>query len=116
MPASNYDLYVEQGATYRLPFLLRNDNGSPMDLTGCTAKMQVRLSEFSDVVLSLESPSEITITPLSGIVEIVITDENSFNLKYKHCIYDLFLYFPNGEVNKVAVGNIFVSFAITRSP
>jgi hypothetical protein len=58
MLAGSYDLNIEQGATFTLAMFYQDDNGAAVDLTGRTARMQLR-------------------TSIDGEVEIELTTENS---------------------------------------
>lgn len=54
MPAGDYDIYAEQGATFKLSMRYRDENNTPINLNATTAKMQVRKSKTSnDVILSI---------------------------------------------------------------
>lgn len=44
MPASKYDIYAEQGSTFKLFLQYKTKAGIPIDLTGYTGEMQVRRS------------------------------------------------------------------------
>jgi hypothetical protein len=51
MPASRYDIYAEQGTTFKLHFQYKYKNGTPIDLTGFSGALQVRRSQRDDKVL-----------------------------------------------------------------
>ena len=51
MPAGEYDIFAEQGATYTLGLTYKDANSSPVDLASYTARMQVRRSVNDDQML-----------------------------------------------------------------
>lgn len=42
MSAARFDIYVEQGATFRKQFTVRYKNGLPIDLSAYTPRMHIR--------------------------------------------------------------------------
>lgn len=115
MPATRKDLTIEQGATFELVVEV-TDNGMPVNLTGATARMQIREDVRSTNVLkSLTSPSGgLVITPATGLITIKMTDEETAVLTWLRGVYDLEVEFSNGEVNRVLRGDVWVSLEVTR--
>jgi hypothetical protein len=58
MSAGRYDIVLEQGATFDLPLRYKSPSGAGVDLSGYSARMQVR--EAPDAVLLVEFNSELT--------------------------------------------------------
>jgi hypothetical protein len=58
MSAGRYDIVLEQGATFDLPLRYLDSVGTPVNLTGYSARMQVR--EAPDSVLLVEFNSALT--------------------------------------------------------
>lgn len=72
MPAL-YVYRATQGRTFTLPILREDSNGDPINLTGYTAKFQVRPSPESNTVLvSLTEADGITVGGTDGMVTITI--------------------------------------------
>lgn len=115
MQAAFYDLYIEQGATYLRSFVWKTSS-APVDLTGYTARMQIRRNPASDEVLfsATTENSLLTITPLDGKVDLVIpaTDTESFD--WRTARYDLELESSVGVVIRLVQGTVTVSKEITR--
>jgi hypothetical protein len=59
--AGEYDITVEQGAGFMLPFRYEAPEGSPVDFTGSTARMQARTKFGADVLFELSTADD-TIT------------------------------------------------------
>lgn len=51
MAAGNYDFTIEQGATLKTDFIWKDETGSVVDLTGGTARMQIRPSLSSETIV-----------------------------------------------------------------
>ena len=48
MPASRYDIYAEQGTTFKLHLLYKHSGGTGIDLSGYNGALQVRRSVSDD--------------------------------------------------------------------
>jgi len=71
MPAANYNLTIEQGATFSLPLqFLQSDGVTPVNLTGYTFAAKLRLSASDPNVLATFTT---TVTPLTGSVVLSLT-------------------------------------------
>ena len=121
MAAKVEDLYVEQGATFDRTWLWREtledgSLGDPIDLTGYTARMQVRQSVKADEVL-LEATSEagtIVLGGPSGTVQVLLPDELTDTLVIAQGGYDLELESAGGYVYRLLQGKVKVSVNVTR--
>lgn len=67
MPAVNYDIAIEQGASYSVSFEWREDDGSNpptgplIDTTNYEPKMQVRLKAGGTLIVAFDSASGLTV-------------------------------------------------------
>jgi len=127
MPAATYDVLIEQGATFRLPFVYGFRTGAtdpatgapvvaPYDLTGCKARMHVRSSVNSETPL-LEASSDtggITLEPTAGKITVTLTDEQTATLTGRRAVYDLEVEYPSGDVKRVLQGKVTISAEVTR--
>jgi len=118
LSASNHiNFTLQQGATFRRTFILRDSKTTePLDLTGCSARMQVRPTLISDDVL-LELTIDnggITITPLEGKIELHIAHDATVNTTWRKGIYQLEIVFANGDVSRYLEGTITHSLEVTR--
>lgn len=110
--ADGFHLFQGRGSACALCGLPEDDplhEGDPVDLTGRTAKMQVRSSYRSDVVL-LELSTEnggITLGGTAGTVDRLITAAQTSALPARGCVYDLELYSPGGgDTDRFLEGSI----------
>lgn len=89
MSAASYDLVAERYATFRQEFVYKDSDGVPIDVTGMTAKMQVRPRMGSDIVL-LELTSEDGIALGAGGSVVVEADEaTTSDWDFKGGVYDI---------------------------
>lgn len=91
-------LHMYQGQTFNDEVVLRETNGDPLDLTGRTARMQVREYRGGPVVLTLTTENGgITLTALGEIkfyVSAAVLAEIVSQYDYEQWVYDLELVTP----------------------
>lgn len=115
MPAGIYDTVLEQGATFTRQLTWKDSAGGPVNLTGYTAKMQLRPSASSSVVLlELTETSGITLGGAAGTIIIKITDEQTDTLAPGKVKYDLKLTSPAGDDTRLLEGSLKITPAVTR--
>ena len=116
MTAGIYNFTIDQGAEYTTTIVYQNPNGTPIDLTGYSAAMQLREQSTSPnpAALTLTSPSGgIVITPLAGQLDITITTAQTGALDARFYVYDLELTL-SGVVTRIIQGQITVSAQVTQ--
>jgi hypothetical protein len=114
MLAGLLDIEIEQGATFELVFIYQDEAGNPFDLTGMTARMQLRRTYNSpDALLTLTTEnSRITITPLLGKIVLNISATDTTPLTGSG-VYDLEL--VNGSVvNRILEGSFKICLEATK--
>ena len=90
--------------------------GTPLDLTGCKARMQVRAEvESTEVLLELTTENGgITLGGVAGTIELFVSDDASTLFTWTAGVWDLEIEFPGGDVRRLAQGSISVSPEVTR--
>lgn len=114
MLAGQLDLVIEQGATFTLSLFYQDDTGAPVDITGRTARMQLRSAVDSAVlVLPLTTEnSRITIDGPRGLIALSIAATDTAGLSGSG-VYDLEL--VNGaQVERIMQGAYTISPEVTR--
>lgn len=117
MAASKINLAVDQGATYTKRVTWKTGKpATPVDLTGASARMQVRAKVDSpDILLSLTSPDGgITLGGAAGTVDIRIEATATAGFQWKSGVYDLEIQFADGTVRRLLAGSVAVSPEVTR--
>ena len=119
MPAHNFKIEIDQGATYNKVITWKAGtpkNAAPVDLTGCKARAQFRGELESDTVL-LELTTEnqrIVLGGPTGEIRIVISATDTTALNWPTGVYDLEVEFPDGTVVRRMAGSVVVSPEVTR--
>ena len=115
MPAAIYDFEIEQGTTLNKGLVWKDSTGALVDLSGYTARMQLRPSVSSDTVL-LELTTEnggITLGGATGEIFLHFTEANTSPLT-KGGVYDLEVII-GGKVKRLIQGAISISKEVTRN-
>lgn len=113
MPAAKLNLPIEQGATFSKRIVWRDKNKRPVNLTGYTAKMQVRTSVSSTTVLyELSTENGRISMPGGGVIQLDIPASDTDNIQAG--VYDLKLYAPSGQEIRLIEGKVTVSPGVTR--
>ena len=139
MTAAVKDLYVEQGATFFLGFNWHREGpvvdgvvtpGTPYDITGCTARMQVRRRQLDPPIVTATSETpgggagvgagRIMLGGETGRIEVTLTDEDTDLMDAKTSYYDLEIEWPlvDGElrprVDRLLKGTVYVDPNMTQ--
>ena len=116
MAAAIYNATIDQGATFELEVVYKNDAGVPINLTGYSAALQVRQNYYDDTALvTLTSPSGgIVITGATGTIDITMSAAQTASLDEGNYVYDLEIYSSGGNVTRLIQGQFTVSPEVTR--
>jgi hypothetical protein len=115
MAASTYHITAEQGTDYTATLTYANSSGTPINITGYSARMQVRRSTGSpDAILTLTNASGITLGGAAGTVAIAISSAALAVVAAGNYQYDLELVSGAGIVTKLISGDFTVTGEVTR--
>ena len=115
MSAATYNCIVDQGADWYVTFVYKDSSGTAINLTGYTAAMMVRDTYAnSATVLSLTSSSGITITPLTGTLQVRATATQTAAIAAGSYVYDLEIASAGGIKTRLVQGKITISPEVTR--
>ncbi len=108
----NWD--VDQDTTFTFVVEYKDPNDTVIDLTGSTAKMQVRDATGQKLAFALTSPSGgITIDGSLGKVTVKMTPTQTKKLFYPKSIYDLIIVDSNSNRIKLLGGYITLKRTVT---
>jgi len=115
MPAHRINFVIERGATFKWSGVwstgLECEPKTPVDLSGCTADMQIRSSRDQ---LLYEMPPGSIVLGADGRIQITIDDEATAAFEWPDGEYDLFINFPDGTRVKRLEGYVSVNPRVTK--
>jgi len=129
MAAGRYSFVIEQGATVDFQITYTDSNGTPVDLTGYQARMQIRPNVGSNEIyitlsssldpcgtgLNLSGSNSIN-PPTSGTIGIYVSAISSSQLDFTQGVYDLELATGSGDcyvVTRILEGEVRLSRNVT---
>jgi hypothetical protein len=115
--AVTYNTTIDQGADWFINFTYQNPNGTPINLTGATAALQIRTSPLArTAVLTLTSAAGggITITANTGLIACRATAAQTTAITNGRYAYDLEIT-QNSIVTRLVQGTIEVTPQVTRT-
>jgi len=109
------NLLCPQGSTFSKQITYKIDDQA-IDLTGYSARMQVRQNYYSpEALASLSSPNNgITIEELNGVINLFISSEETSSLPAGNFLYDLEIESEGGIVSRIIEGSFIVTPEVTR--
>ena len=115
MAATTYDLLIEQGATFS-QLVTYKESGVAVNLTGYTARMQVRstLESATSVVELTTANGRIALGGAAGTITLTISATDSAALTAGRGVYDLELVSGSGIVTRLLQGVATISRNVTR--
>lgn len=109
LPA-NFDLELYKGDYLPFRLILRDSAGVPIDLTGYTARAQIRDYIDSTVVFEFA----LTITPTTGTIDVILNSPISSGLLPGSYIWDIQVTNPSGNTRTHIAGDVKVYDEVTR--
>jgi hypothetical protein len=108
--AGLHDITIKRGASFSFEATYEDAEGI-IDLTGVTARLQAwKAPEDETVLLELSSQNgHITIDAENGTVSLHMTKEETAALDWSSGVYDLSLFYSNGDAAPLLEGNITVA-------
>lgn len=113
----SYNITLQQGATHRELFTWQAGTpAQPVNLTGCTAHLQVRPSVNSPTVLvDLTTVNGgIVLGGTAGTIELVFLPEHTEGKPWRAGVYDLEITHTNADVRRLLAGSVAVNPEVTR--
>ncbi|WP_088319573.1 hypothetical protein [Kineosporia sp. R_H_3] len=113
--AGLHDIVIKRNATFSSVLGYQDALGN-VDLTGASAKMQIRSHKGAeDVLLELSTENgRITIDLTASTITLRLTDEETLALPWMSGVYDLFLYYSDGSQDPLLEGKVTVNREVTR--
>lgn len=118
MAAFKVPLKIDQGATFTKQVTWKTGTPAlPVDLTGCSARMQARSDvKSSTTLLDLTTANGgITLGGAAGTVTIRLTAAQTEAITWLSAVYDLEVVMADSSVRRLMYGSITVSPEVTRA-
>jgi hypothetical protein len=114
--AGTYNITCNQGATFSRTITWTDSAKNAIDITGYTARMQVRTAaNAASTVLELTtSNNRISLGGAAGTVTLTVDAATTANLTPALYVYDLELVSGGGVVTRLIEGNFNVKAEVTR--
>lgn len=109
--AITYNLYVDQGSTFTVSINLTESDNSAKDLTGHSARSQMRRSYYS--VSNTQFSANVT-DAANGVITLALTDAQTSALKPGRYVYDIELASPANVITRIIEGIVVVSPEATK--
>lgn len=105
MSAGNYTFVCEQGATFSRTLTWRDPNGDPIDLTGYSARMQVRPTArgATEPLVEITDGDGITLGGEEGTIALYVDADATASLPAEPLRYDIELE-QDGNVTRLLAG------------
>lgn len=115
MAATVYDIVIEQGATYSQS-ITYIDNGTAVNLTGYSARMQVRSTmEAATFLIELTNANgRIALGGVAGTIVLSIAAADTTAITAGRGVYDLELVSGSGVVTRLLQGVANITRNVTR--
>ena len=113
--AGQKNFEVDQNATFSFVVEYKDENGNAIDLTGASAKMQVRdVKGGTKLAVTLTSPSGgIVINGALGKLTVTLTPTQTNKLFYPKSVYDIMVVDSNANKRKLLEGFITLNRSVT---
>lgn len=113
----NFDITIEQGATFRWPIEYQEEDGTVIDITDYTVLFQVRETPGDEDVV-LEASTEdgrVVVTGDEGLIVITVPKEVTATLEagFKG-VYNVLITAPSGAADRILQGGAYVSPSTAR--
>ena len=110
-----YNFTIYQGATFGFGISWKTNLGEPKDLTGYSARMQIRYGNYNgEIAADLTSENGgIEIIPEQHAIYIKMSAEQTSQIKPMACVYDLEMV-KDDKVIRLLEGKVKVSAEVTK--
>jgi|688.fasta_scaffold786987_2 hypothetical protein len=115
MTAGIYNFTLDQGSVWDLEIEYQDPDGDPINLTGFTARMQLR-KDYNNATADLTLTTGgggIVITGATGTIDISVTAAQTETLDPAFYVYDLEL-ISGSNISRLIQGQITVAEQVTR--
>jgi hypothetical protein len=109
--ATYSDIFIDQGSTYSSTIDVLGANGLAYDLSGYSARGQIRKTYSSSNAISFTTNINL---PTQGKVQVLLTAAQTRTMKAGRYVYDIEVFNNSGHVIRISEGQVEISPATTR--
>lgn len=111
--ATYANISIDQGSDFELSVPCTGVNGLPLNLTGYTARGQIRrnYSSSTKVDFTIAIPS-----PTSGTLLVTLAKTTTATMKAQRYVYDIEVTDGSGKTTRILEGQLEINPAVSRSP
>lgn len=116
VPNSEGKPFIEQGSTFDITLTCRDTDNNLVNLTGYTARMQIRANKRATTAL-LDMTTEngrIVLGGAAGTMQLILSATETAAFIWTKGVYDLELIAPGGNVTRLFQGAIVIDTEVTR--
>lgn len=116
MIPGSYDFLMRQGSTWIQSIVWKDSNGTPVDLTGYVARMQIRQQVNSEtIIVSLTTENNrIELDATNGKLTLLLDATTTAAINQFSGVYDLELESSDGTVTAILAGRVKIAREVTR--
>lgn len=113
--AGKLNLKILQGSTFQHVMTWKDGRARPVNLTGYTAFLQMRVAPEATILLELSTANgRITLGGTLGTITLSLTDEETRAITFSSASYDLLMEDAQGRRKRLVEGKVTVSPHITQ--
>ncbi len=118
MASSVYNFEMNQGSDYTIPLKLQDSTGTAINLTGYSARMQLRRTAGActaiDELSSTGDDARILIDAAEGRLKLRFPNAVTEKYPAASLVYDVEIKSASGDITRILQGTITVSAEVTR--
>lgn len=112
--ASVYDIELDQGSDAVIPFELYDASDNPLDLSGYTARMQIRPSVGSATISDELTTENGRLVIKGGTITATWPNAVTTAMRHGDSVYDIEIVSATGEVTRILEGAFILHQEVTR--
>lgn len=115
MIAGDYNINVQQGSTFERNITVTDEEGTPINFTGYTARMQIRPEVDSSTIFA-DLTTENGLIVLGGVFGTIFLTINAVttSLMTREGVYDLEIISSGGKIYRLLKGIVRIDHEVTR--
>lgn len=113
---NQHNIVIKKGATFTKQLRWKDANGAVINLTGYTARMQIRetVDSASFIIELTNANSRITLGGALGTITLTISAADTMSIVQNSGVYDLEIVSASGVVTRLIEGEVLITNNATR--